>query len=226
MGKILTYEDIEAKGGTIDRSTIMPSDEPNAKIYEGDNHCPSAKDWDLRVYNVKNPYSPSSTQCTDTIDTTNAYKASFGYGCLDSGVICSGLNVTFENGLNYKIKYDSNINRMSTRFRIGTSGYPSSDYRFYGFGGDQYLYYHGSSFYKITSMTIKLSKPISGHIQLYSGTYNSPTAIRLYNFDSRALSSRLVVSSTALTLENITIPYANFGSQSFLIFIGLTQDFK
>ena len=178
---------------------------------------------------MKNPYSPSSTQCTDTIDTTNAYKASFGYGGLDSSVMCLDLNVAFEDGLNYKIRYGSSstgMGSMGSLFTIGTSGYPSSEYRFYGFGGDQYLYYHGSSFYKIASMTIKLSKPVTKMVQLYSGTYDSRTStIRLYNFGSRLSSPKYVINASTLTVENATIPYANFGSQSFLIFIGFTQDF-
>lgn len=44
MGKILTYEDIEAKGGTINRLTTNPPGESGLKIYEGDTHCPASSD--------------------------------------------------------------------------------------------------------------------------------------------------------------------------------------
>lgn len=225
MGKILTYGDIKAEGGYINTNRII--DQGSVLTYEGDNHCPSAKDWNLRVYNVKNPYSPSSTQCTDTIDTANAYKVSFGYGCLDHSLTCLELRVIFEDGLNYTIVHSygsTGVGYISYRFTIGTSNYPSSNYAFYGFNDDQYLYYHGSSFYKIESMTVRLSKPVTGGVQLYSGTYSGTTK-RLFNFGPRLSVPTWVTNVSTLTVENVTIPYADFGSQSFLIFIGLSQDF-
>ena len=42
MGKILTYGDIKAEGGYINTNRII--DQGSVLTYEGDNHCPSAKD--------------------------------------------------------------------------------------------------------------------------------------------------------------------------------------
>lgn len=226
MGKILTYEDIEAKGGHVSKLRL-PDDSGSWVTYEGDTHCPSAKDWDLRVHNVKNPYDQSSTRCTDTIDTSNSYyPVYFGYGCNDSAIKCTSLSVTFENGCNYPIFYNANNGTAKDIiFTIGTTGYPQfENFSFCGFSPQQRLYYHDSSFYKIASMTVTLSKAVSGNVQLYSGIY-SGTFYKLYNFDRRRPVASLVNNVTSLTVEDITIPYFNAGDQSFLIFIGLTQDF-
>lgn len=43
MGKILTYEDIEAEGGYVD-TKLKVNDQGVRVIYEGGTHCPSAQD--------------------------------------------------------------------------------------------------------------------------------------------------------------------------------------
>lgn len=230
MGKILTYKDIEEKGGHI--SKLRLSDDSGTWFpYEGDTHCPSAKDWDLRVYNVKNPYSPSSTQCTDTIDTADSYPALFGFGYLTDNVEVTSLDVTFP-GINYKIHYgkDTSSQSFTTDFTIGSSGYPSHHYKFYGIGDEsgQRLYYYGTNskaFYRIKTMTIQLSKAFTGEIQVYSGTYSSSTNKKLYNFASRLITSQSISNKSTISVSNVIIPYADYGDQSFLIFIGLTQYF-
>lgn len=136
--------------------------------------------------------------------------------------------MTFEDGLNYKIAHGSDSTGMAGRatiFTIGTSGYPSSNYIFHGFAEDQYLYYHRSSFYKIASMTIKLSKPVTGSVQLYSGTNGGTLYNRLLNFGPRIQFPKYIRNASTLTVKNVTIPYGNFGNQQYFVFIGLTQDF-
>lgn len=230
MGKILTYKDIEEKGGYVMPGIIF-NDLHQGIMYEGDTHCPSAKDWDLRVYNVKNPYGSSSIQCTDTIDTANSYPALFGFGYLTDNVEVTSLDVTFP-GINYKIHYgtDTSSQSFTTDFTIGSSGYPSHHYKFYGIGDEsgQRLYYFGTNlktFYSIRTMTIQLSKAFTGTIQLYSGTYSSSTNKNLYNFTSRLSASQSISNKSTISVSNVIIPYADYGDQSFLIFIGLTQYF-
>lgn len=73
-------------------------------------------------------------------------------------------------------------------------------------------------------MTVTLSEAVSGNVQLYSGSY-SGTFYKLYNFAFRKAVASLVDNVTKLTVENVTIPYFDAGDQSFLIFIGMTQEF-
>lgn len=236
MGKILTYADIESiknERGYVDQKTIV-NDQGVVVRYEGSNHCPSAKDWDLRVYNVKNSYDESSTQCTDIIDTANRYPVLFGYSNLGSNISMIGLDVTFQDGCNYKIHYgeDNSAQSFTTPFTIGTSGYPSRDYVFYGIGeaSGQHWYYHSVSttvttFYTVETMTIKLSHALTGTFQVYSGTYITSSNKNLYNFGPRLSSPRYVSNQSTVSVNNFRIPYADYGNQSFLVFIGLTKHF-
>lgn len=233
MGKILTYDDIKAKGGYVNTDTVY-KDLYEKVDYEGSAHCPSAQDWDLRVYNVKNPYAQSSTQCTDIIDTANRYPVLFGYSNLGSNISMIGLHVTFQDGCNYKIYYgeDNSAQSFTTRFTIGSSGYPSHNYTFYGIGeaSGQHWYYHSVSttvttFYTIKTMTIELSKALTGTFQVYSGTYTTSSNKNLYNFGPRLSSPQYVSDQSTVSVNNFRIPYADYRNQSFLVFIGLTNHF-
>ena len=207
MGKILTYKDIEEKGGTINRWNTTPPGELHPKIYEGDTHCPASSDW-WRITNVACPYSADDKRCTDKATIALSSPAYFGYAWSDS---MSGgtrnvdnCTVTFPDGYNYKISYSG---ASSLAMKVNTTGY-----------NDIVLQYGSNNLkliapqnldgsYSIKKISIKFDKTTTGTFQAFYGYYYTISSRNyINNFTPIGFSQMINTPTDTISKSGIVIP--------------------
>lgn len=228
MGKILTYEDIEAEGGTINRLTTNPPGESGRKLYEGDTHCPASSDW-WRITNVACPYSASFKRCTDTTTIELSSPAYFGYAWVStSGATRQSENctVTFPDGYNYKISYPV---KSSVPFKVNTAGYNDIVLQ-YGAGNLNLIAPHNSDgVYSIKEISITFDKNTTGTFQVFYGYYRTVSNTRyIDNFTSIGFAKTITSPTDTISFGGIAIPKmpTNKSYDGIILVIGNPSELK
>jgi len=230
MGKILTYEDIEAEGGTINRRTTNPPGEPGLKFYEGDAHCPASSDW-WRITNVACPYSAANKRCTDTTTIALSSPAYFGYAWSNSTSSTTkqseNCTVTFPDGINYQINFPV---MSSVQFRVNTTGYNDIIIQW----GNQNLNliapHNSDGAYSINEISITFDQKTTGTFQAFYGYYYRTVSNQLYidGFTSIGFAKTVSTPTDTISFRGITIPKmpTNKSYDGIVLVIGNPSELK
>lgn len=229
MGKILTYEDIEAEGGTINRATTIPPGESFGKKYEGDTHCPASSDW-WRITNVACPYASSEKRCTDTELMTNAFLFKVGYiygsGTTTDIILSDTVSVTFPDNLNYKIRYSVGA---SLPMRMSSQGYKDIILQTNSAMKDIYIYPDETDDnYRIDEVTLYFPEEVIGSFGTFYGYYwITGSTYYVGNFKQIGFTHYISPATTTLSFTNLTIPkLTNSLYDGLLVGIGNPSNLK